>query len=96
MYIRGVGAGSLAKFMGAFYGLIGLIIGAMFTLAALFGMALGASDDLEAWMAPLIGVGAIIIFPLFYGFMGFVMGLISAWIFNIVAGLTGGLEVDLE
>jgi hypothetical protein len=42
----------------------------------------------------MFGVGAVIVFPIFYGCIGFVMTLIMAWLFNIVVGITGGVEVD--
>ena len=42
----------------------------------------------------LFGVGAIILLPIFYGFFGFVGTLIMAALFNVAAGMVGGIEVD--
>lgn len=38
----------------------------------------------------------MIALPNFYGIMGFVGGIIMAAIYNFVAGIVGGLELDLE
>ena len=40
------------------------------------GALAGASQDPEAaWLAPLFGVAAVVVFPILYGLMAFVMGL---------------------
>jgi hypothetical protein len=44
--------------------------------------------------ARFFGVGAIILLPIFYGFFGFVGTLIMAALFNVAAGMVGGIEVD--
>jgi hypothetical protein len=43
-----------------------------------------------------IGVGAIIVFPLLYGFLGFLAGIIGATLFNLVASMVGGIEIELS
>ena len=42
----------------------------------------------------LFGVGAIILLPIFYGCMAFVMTLIQAALFNVAARMTGGVEIE--
>ena len=44
----------------------------------------------------MFGVGAIIFLPLFYGVMGVVLGAISAGLYNLIAGMLGGIEVETE
>ena len=44
----------------------------------------------------LFGIGAPIFLPIFYGIMGFVGGLLSAWLYNIVAKWVGGIEIETE
>lgn len=41
------------------------------------------------------GLGAIfvIFLPIFYAIMGFIMGVITAFVYNVVAKWTGGLEL---
>jgi hypothetical protein len=95
MTITRVGPLSLAKVAGLLYVVIGLIAGAFFSLVAMGGAALGAaSGDDGAMFGALFGVGAIILFPIFYGCIGFVGTLIMAWLFNFAAGIVGGVEVD--
>ena len=100
MVLKRVGVGSAAKVTGALYAAIGLIVGCFIALAALLGgaMSSGISDSgaLPAFVGGFFGVGAIIIAPLFYGVMGFVGGAIGAWVYNLVAGMAGGLELDLQ
>ncbi|HET9581808.1 MAG TPA: hypothetical protein VFP76_03245 [Gemmatimonadota bacterium] len=88
---------SLAKVMGAIYAVIGFVAGAMFTLFALMGAAAGAASEPEmAWMAPLFGIAAIVIFPILYGVIAFVMGLVVSGLYNLIAGRIGGVEVSLS
>ena len=46
----------------------------------------------------LLGMGAfgLIALPIFYGVGGFIGGAINALIYNIIAGLTGGIVLDLH
>jgi hypothetical protein len=75
------------------YALMGLLIGAFIALAALAGGF--AADQNFGFLAPFLGVGAIVPFPLFYGCVGFVFTLIGAWLCNVVAGMVGGIELDV-
>ena len=95
--VRRIGVLSLGKVMGSIYAMIGLIIGAIFTVVALLGSVIGsiATDSGEPLLGILFGVGAIIIFPLFYGLIAFLMGMLVAAIYNLAARFTGGLEVEL-
>jgi len=100
--VRRVGALSLGKVLGAVYALLGLIIGAFFALfsvlGSLLGIAAGGPDaqGSDALFGLLFGVGSIIFLPIFYGIIGFIGGLITAWIYNLVARFAGGLEIELE
>jgi hypothetical protein len=94
--IERIGPVSLAKVLGAIYAVIGFVAGALFTLLALVGATAGASSDQEmAWMAPLFGIAAIVIFPILYGVVAFVMGLFVSGLYNLVAARVGGIEVTL-
>lgn len=81
--------------LGALYMILGLVVGAIFFLISLVGIAAGGGG--EAAMGGLIGgVGVLIIAPLFYGAMGFIGGIIGALLYNLVAGMAGGIRMDLE
>jgi len=96
--IRRFGVLSVGKMMGMVYALIGLLVGAIFGVISLFGAALTSAFQ-EAGAPPflgaLFGFGAIIILPIFYGILGFLGGMLSAAIYNLVAGATGGIEMEL-
>ena len=99
MVIRRFGVWSVAKLYGALAGAMGLLFGAIIALASLVGGASGAFGDAQASagpMAMMFGVGAIIFLPLFYGVLGVVMGGISAGLYNLFAGMLGGIEVETE
>jgi len=96
MTITRVGPLSAAKVAGLLYVVIGLVAGAFVSLFAIAGAAIGAGSGNGdgATFGALFGVGAIILLPIFYGFFGFVGTLIMAALFNLAAGMVGGIEVD--
>lgn len=49
-----------------------------------------------AGFGPAIGVAAVIFFPILYGGLGFVTTLIAAWLYNLAAGIVGGVELDVQ
>jgi hypothetical protein len=97
MVVRRIGVLSLAKIMGALYAGFGLIAGAIFALFSIFGAAIGAaaSESGEPLLGLVFGIGAVIFMPVFYGIMGFVGGIFSAALYNLVSGYVGGLELEL-
>ena len=96
MILRGVGAISLAKILGLLYAVLGLIVGFIFTTVSLAGLAFADAGGLEGIVAGLFGIGAVVLLPVFYGAMGFVMGLITAGLFNLAAPIVGGLELQVD
>lgn len=97
MIIRRIGVLSAAKISAALYAAIGLIAGVFISLASLVGAAAAlGGDSAGGALGALFGVGAIVLLPLFYGAMGFIAGVISAFIYNVVAGVVGGIELDVE
>ena len=95
MVIRRVGPLSCAKITGTLYAILGLIFGALFSLAAMVGTF--ASDGNEFGpMGAIFGVGAIVLLPILYGGMAFVMTLLMAWLYNVTAGIVGGVEIQTE
>jgi hypothetical protein len=98
MVVRRVGVLSLAKILGVIYGAIGLIVGFFFSIFAVLGTTFGQPPDLP--QAPLIGallgVGAIVVMPVMYGVMGFLGGLLTGAIYNAVAGVAGGIELEVQ
>lgn len=93
--VKNIGAVSLATTMGVLYAALGLIVGAILALIALAMPSSGLSGS-AGMFGMMGGVASIIVLPLVYGVLGFVLGLISAAIYNVVARMTGGVELTLE
>jgi hypothetical protein len=99
MVIRRIGVLSLAKISAALHGAIGLILGIFFALASLLGGALGQAAREAAApeiIAVLFGFGAIVFMPFLYAIMGFLVGVVSAFVYNSVAKLAGGLVLEID
>lgn len=91
MVIKRIVPLSLGRIHGAIMGGIGLIFG----IFAALGFAIaGMVTDKPA----MIGVGVVILvlIPLFYGGIGFLVGALWALIYNLFAKLVGGIEVETE
>jgi hypothetical protein len=100
MIIRRVGVWSVAKLYGGISATMGLIIGACFALVAMVGGSLAnARSDFGVatpGLGALVGVGAIITLPIMYGVLGLVGGAIGAGLYNLFAGIFGGIEVEVQ
>jgi hypothetical protein len=94
MVIKRVEPMSIAKVAGTLYALLGLFFGALFSVASLAGGLLGGERG--GALGALLGIGAIVLFPLLYGSIGFVMSAIMAVLYNFVAGMVGGIEIDVQ
>lgn len=99
MVIRRIGVWSVARLYGALSAAGGLIVGAIIALVSLVGGASGAFSEAEAMSGPLsmmLGVGAIIFLPLGYGVLGICVGAIGAVLYNLFAGMFGGIQLEIE
>ena len=95
MVIKRVAPVSCAKVAGVLYAVMGLVFGGILSLAALAG-GLAAADSSTSFLSGVFGVGAVVLLPIIYGCFGFVMTLIMAALYNGVAGVVGGVEVDIQ
>lgn len=96
MIIRRIGVLSAAKILAALYAVLGLIAGLFISLFSLLGAAAAmGGHNAGGAMGALFGVGSILLLPLFYGALGFIGGAISAFVYNLVAGVVGGIELEV-
>jgi len=92
MTVTRIGPMSVAKIAGALYALIGLIAGGVISAVSMVGGAMGGSE--AGALGMLFGAAAVVLIPVLYGCLGFVMTLIGASLFNFVAGMVGGVELE--
>jgi len=95
MVITRVGPFSCAKIAGTLYAILGLLIGGLVSLVALAG-GFGSNTSERGVLGTIIGVGSVIVFPICYGAIGFVASLIGASLYNALAGMVGGIQVDVQ
>lgn len=93
MVIRRIAPLKAAKVFATIYVVIGLIVGAIFTLVG--SMNPFAREGLGVF-APVVGIGALIALPILYGFFGFIGTLIVASLYNVASGIVGGIELDVD
>ena len=97
MVVRRVGPLSCAKIAGTMYAIIGLLIGLVVSMASMvIGTSAGDEMPNMAMFGALFGIGAVVLMPIFYGALGFVTALISAFIYNALAGFVGGVEIEVD
>jgi hypothetical protein len=72
-----------------------LLIGICFAaVGSLLGSRMsGDSSGVAAWGAGM-GLASIVVMPIFYGVFTFLSGLIGGWLYNMLAGMVGGVEIE--
>jgi hypothetical protein len=99
MIIKRVAPLSVARIAGMLYAIIGFVIGGIFSLLAVAGALIPSDADASLFgpvVGLMIGVGAIVFVPILYGALGFVVSLFGAWLYNLVAGVVGGIEIEVQ
>ena len=86
--LRSIDVMSCAKMMGAIYGCIGLIIVPFFLLAGFTSLLSGHGSVAFLFL--------VVLAPALYGAMGFVVGALMAWVYNLVARRIGGMKLELK
>jgi hypothetical protein len=96
--INALGVLSCGKMMGAMYAIIGLLFaliqGAFMLLGVSFATRFGGAEaaaSLFSWTVCLL-----VLTPILWGIGGFIGGVIMAFLYNVVAGMIGGIELELE
>lgn len=92
--IRSVNIRSCARIVGATYGAMGLIFSPFFVIASLIAAAFG--NHAESALTLAGGIAAAVVMPILYGGLGFVVGALGAWVYNMVAHRFGGIEIELQ
>jgi hypothetical protein len=91
--LKRIAPGSAFKVGAIVYGFIGFIVGAVCSLIAFAGMRFAPHARMP--FAGRVGMLAVILCPIIYGFIGAVGAAIGAAIYNLASGWVGGLEIDI-
>ena len=98
--LKRVGPGSAFKIGLVTYAILGLLLGIFMAFISMVAGSLGSPGQSAAPGMKLfgfgMGLGAIIFFPICYGIIGGIFAAVGAFIYNLVAGWVGGLEVDIS
>ena len=94
LQIRRIDPLSAGKVLGLIQALIGLVVGLFFSMITVFGMAVGGGEAIAVGL--ITGLGAVLFLPLSYGIMGFLAGVLGAFLYNAVASMAGGIELETE
>ena len=99
--IRKLGILSVAKMYAAIMLVMSLIISVPYGLFIMFFggmmMSAGGRGGLAAGGGSMVfGLLFMIGLPIMYGVIGFVAGAIGALLYNLFAGMVGGIEIEVE
>lgn len=89
---------SLGKISGLAYSAMGLLFLPIMMIGPLIATLAPSGVQSEAPTGLLLGMGLgfALSMPIIYGVMGFVVGLVGALIYNLIAGWVGGIECQFE
>lgn len=91
--VRRVNPIQFALVSGTLYAILGLIFAILWLPFASFFAAMGPNARM---FGAGLGIVMIVVWPIAYFIGAFIFGLITAALYNLVAGWLGGIEVTLE
>ena len=87
---------TVAMFQGAFASIVGLGVAVLHSLKATVHVAQSTDSVITGMTFGLAaGIISIIVVPLLYFALGWVVGLVQGWVYNVVLGASGGVVVEL-
>ena len=96
--VKKVGASSLGKLVGTVNALIGLVVGVIMSITATVGVI--ANNEYSIFADIFISIGlvllGVIVYPLVMFMFGWIYGALVGVVFNLVIGVSGGLELTTE
>ena len=90
--VKRIGVASLAALSGLIHAVMGLFVGLAVAVVSFTTLA----EEIPFLHGPLLAVLAIVLLPLVYGAAGFVLGAVTAVVYNLAAQLVGGVRLLLE
>ncbi len=96
--IKKIHALSFAKIIALVWIFIGFILGfGVGFISFIFGSVIGgmSTGHLSASGAWL-GIGGFILIPILFGIIGFLLGLLLAWFYNLLSWWVGGMRIEIS
>lgn len=95
--VVGVKPSTVAMFEGTFAAVLGLGVAILYSLRATVQLA-DATNSVLQGLAFGIGAGvvSIIVLPLIYFGIGWLIGYLHGWVFNVILNSSGGVQFDVE
>jgi len=95
--IQRIGVWSLSKLYAVIGAIVGLIAG---IFIAVIGMIISSAVSSTAGTSAVVpfagfGIFSIILLPIIYGVLGLISGAVGAVVYNLVAKMIGGMEVEI-
>jgi transmembrane protein DUF3566 len=94
MYLlRSVDVWSCARVTGVLYGCMGLLL---IPMALISIVASAASPQGYSTLGATALILLSLFAPVIYGLLGFILGALSAWLYNVTAKYVGGIRLELR
>jgi hypothetical protein len=95
--VVGLRASTLAMYSGTFWGVIGLGVAVLYSLRNTVNYAQETQSVLTGLAFGIVtGIVSIIVLPFLYFALGWVVGYVQGWIFNVIAKESGGIMFRVE
>lgn len=91
--LRRIAPLQLGKVLAILYGILGLLFIPFALIMSLVASHVPAEQRVGMFA---FGAGFALFMPVMYALMGFLTGVIGAWLYNLVARWIGGVEIELE
>ena len=93
MELKKIGVLSLAKIAGLFGVILGLVWGAITVILISLGTA---EITQQLGVLGSLGYAVILILPIAYGILYFILGSLTALVYNLLAGWVGGINIEFK
>ncbi len=91
--LRSLDVLSVAKVSACLYGTMSLLVVPFFLL---FGVVAAVSGQKGAGLGAVAMIPLAVLVPIVYAVLGFLIGALFAWLYNVFASKIGGIEAHLD
>jgi hypothetical protein len=92
--LRRINPIQLGLVLGILYGIFTFIVALI--VFPFSGMMAGSGMPMNRMFGLGFGAAMVVVLPIAYFFISFIVGVIGALLYNLVAGWTGGIEIELQ